>query len=110
MLQRQTEPQIRGTTENHRPRKGDVLIILTLLCVMSVLLVSTLPMVLVSPALSKLLALASLAAAAVAILCRDQAHARGLTHWDQAAALLGLSILTGLFTDVAAVSAFLDTL
>lgn len=80
MLQRQTEPQIRGTTENHRPRKGDVLIILTLLCVMSVLLVSTLPMVLVSPALSKLLALASLAAAAVAILCRDQAHARGLTQ------------------------------
>ena len=64
--------------------------------------------VLVPPALSQLLAYASLAAVIVAALRRERMFAGHLTRWDQAAALLALSLTAGAFTDPASVGAFLE--
>lgn len=110
MLQRQTQPETRGATAKRGRSTGDVLVILLLLCVMSALVVSVLPMALVPPALSKLLILASLAAATAAILCRDRLIDGRLTHWDQAAVLLGLGLVAAFFTDVPAVNAVFESL
>ena len=73
------------------------------------LVAAALPPVLVPPALSQLLLYASLGATIVAALRRERVLARHLTHWDQAAALLALSLTAGAFTDLASVGAFLET-
>lgn len=110
MWQRQTEPNDRTPKEGKSQRSRNVLIVFLLLCVTILFLASTLPPVLVPPALSQLLAISSFAAATVALFCRERALVRHLTHWDQSAAFMALSLLAGLFTDAAAVNAFLESL
>ena len=110
MWQRLTEPDDRLAPNNQGQHTGDVLTILILLSIMSVILVSILPMVLVLPALSLLLALFSLPSVVVAVLCRQGAFDEQPTHWDQAAVLMALSLLAALFTDVAAVNAYFESL
>ena len=110
MWQRQTEPDDRSAKDGQGQRSRNVLLVFLLLCVAILLFASTLPPVLVPPALSQLLAIGSFAAATVAVICRERAFVRHLTHWDLAAAFLALSVLAGLFTDVTAVTAFLESL
>ena len=110
MWQRQTEPDDRAAKDSQGQRSRNVLHVFLLLCVAILLLASTLPSVLVPPALSQLLAIGSFAAATVAIFRRERAFVRHLTHWDQAAAFMALSLLAGLFTDTTAVNAFLESL
>lgn len=110
MWQRVSEPEGRRPAKDQSQQTADVQIVFLLLSIMVVSLVSTLPMVLVLPALSLLLALVSLPSVTVAVLCREGAFDERPTHWDQAAVLMALSLLAGLFTDVAAVNAFLETL
>lgn len=110
MWSRQTEPEDGGTLGSEGRRRGDLRIIALLLCVMVALVFATMPVVLVPPALSKLLALAALASTIVAILYREPVFVPHPTHWDQAAVFMAVSILAVLFTDVAAVNAFLETL
>lgn len=111
MQRRLTEPDDRQMTEEERGlRNRRVVFAFLLLCTIVFFLVSSLPPALIPPALSKLLTFASLGAATVAALRRDRLFAEHFTHWDQAAALLALSLLAGLLTDPAAVGGALEGL
>jgi hypothetical protein len=81
-----------------------------LLCVLALLMVSGLPKELVPLALQQLFVLASLGAGLVALLWREAVFARHLTHWDKAAALLGVGLVAGQYVDPQAVQQALDVL
>ena len=108
MDRRVTEPEDRPAGDLREQRNRGALVTLLLLCTVMLLVASALPPVLVPPALSQLLAYASLAAVIVAALRRESVFAGHLTRWDQAAALLALSLAAGAFTDPASVGAFLE--
>lgn len=111
MRQRLTEPDERQlSTEERGQRNRKALIGFLLLCTIAFFLVSSLPTALIPPAIAKLLAFASFGAAFVAALHRDRLFAEHFTRWDQAAALMALSLLAGLLTDPAAVGAALERL
>lgn len=110
MQQRLTEPDDRQAAALERERRNrNMLVVLLLLCSVALFLVSSLPAALIPPALSQMLALASLGAAIVAAVRRERLLAEHFTHWDQAAALLALSLFVGTLTDAAAVGAFLES-
>jgi len=96
-----------GHTE-HSPDRGDPGIdrLLTVGLVFAVIAVvaSTLPLALVAPVMSELLGFAAFAAMIVAAARRDDLFAGHVTAWDQAAMLLFLSLLIGLFVDAGAAS------
>ena len=106
----QTEPEDRRSEGEHRQRSRSVMTVFFLLCALSLLLVSALPVALIPPALSQLLSLGSFCAMIVALFNRDPLFADHLTHWDQAAGFLALSLVAGLFTDTAAVNELLSGL
>ena len=111
MQNRLTEPDDRHLTATERERRNrNVLVTLLLLCSVALLFVSTLPAVLIPPAMSQLLAFASFGAAVVAAVRRERLLAEHFTHWDQAAALLGLSLFVGTLTDAAAVGSFMEAM
>lgn len=110
MQQRLTEPDDRQAAAVERGRRNrNMLVALLLLCSVALFLVSSLPAVLIPPALSQMLAFASLGAAIVAAVRRERLMVEHFTHWDQAAALLALSLFVGGLTDAAAVGAFLES-
>ena len=110
MWRRQTEPDSRTPDEVQEGRNRRVAVAFLLLCGFVLLLVSGLPAVLVPPALSQLLGFAGLVAAVIAALSREHMFAGHLTHWDQAAAFMGLSVLAAAFTDPTAVGEFMESL
>ena len=97
------------TPDDRRQRNRGILLTLAMLCTVMLLLVSTLPTVLIPPALSQLLVYASLGAVVVAMFRRERMFPRHLTHWDQAAALTFLSLVVGAFTDLESLGAFLES-
>jgi phosphoribosylcarboxyaminoimidazole (NCAIR) mutase len=66
---------------------------------LSLLLSSQLPHVLVPVAMSEMLGFAALASASVALLGRQPVTALRMTPWDEAAALLAMSLLAGMLVD-----------
>ena len=69
---------------------------------------SALPAPLFAPAMRELLVLSAMGPLLVAVLRRDRIFARAFTAWDQAALLLFLGLLCGLFVDEQAVSQVLN--
>ena len=65
---------------------------------------SMLPAPLFTAVMSELLRLGALGAALAAVLRQDRLSADAITAWDQAAILLFLGLLCGLFVDAEAVS------
>lgn len=75
----------------------------------SAALATTAPAGLALPTFSSLLLIGSLIAAGAALVMTEKPMAAHLTRWDEAAALLGLSILAGVAVDpVAAQQALLE--
>ena len=108
MRQRMTQPG--GPNEGsdltaRRNRSG--LTVFLLVCSLVIILASGLPPVLVAPALKEMLALTAIGAALMAAFQGESLGARHLTHWDQAAGFLALSLLAGFFVDPAALQAHL---
>ena len=66
---------------------------------LSLLFSSQLPHVLVPVAMAQMLGFAALASAAVALLTRQPVMAPRITPWDEAAALLAMSLLAGMLVD-----------
>lgn len=111
MPRRLTEPDDRGPVSDPRDQRNrNALIVFFLVCSGILLLASDAPAVLIAPALSQLFSFASLAAAFVAVVGRERLFADHLTHWDQAAAFLALSLLAGAFADPAAIGEFMARL
>lgn len=111
MRRRLTEPDQQGPIgEAREQRNRNALVAFLLVCSAILFLVSGLPSVLVAPALGQLLALVSFGAAVLALLRREGLLADRVTHWDQAAAFLALSLLASMLTDTAAVTEFLGEL
>lgn len=111
MPRRLTEPDDRGPVSDPRSQRNrNALIVFFLVCSGILLLASDAPAVLIAPALSQLFSFASLAAAFVAVVGRERLFADHLTHWDQAAAFLALSLLAGAFADPAAIGEFMARL
>lgn len=111
MPRRLTEPDDRGPVSDPRDQRNrNALIVFFLVCSGILLLASGAPAVLIAPALSQLFSFASLAATFVAVVGRERLFADHLTHWDQAAAFLALSLLAGAFADPAAIGEFMARL
>ncbi|MQX37734.1 hypothetical protein [Roseospira navarrensis] len=70
----------------------------------ALLIASTLPSPLVVASLSSLLWIGALVAAIGAALRGESVHRPALTRWDEAAVLMGASLLLGFFVDEAAVA------
>lgn len=68
------------------------------------------PTGLVLPAFSTILQFAAMGAAIAALLLRESTDAPFLTHWDEAAALIGASLFAKLWVDPAAVEQALKAL
>lgn len=77
---------------------------------LALLVASLMPSALVPPTFAQFLAWASMGASIVALLRGERWNDRWLTGWDQAAMLILLSLVAGMFTDPEAVELALESL
>ena len=73
-------------------------------------LVSQLPIALVPVGLSQLLLVAAFATSVLARILGESVSAPALTRWDEAAILLALALIAGMFVDPEAAKTALDSL
>jgi hypothetical protein len=87
--------------DDFEKRNRDSIIRVALMVAIALVLASTTPANLMMAVFSGLLFISAVVAAVFAMLMRDRPFAHHFTRWDETAALLGLSIATGLMVDPA---------
>ncbi len=103
-----TEPRNGSQNQDHQDPNFSKLFGVAFAMALAMFFASMLPDPFFAPVMSELLLFGALGALFVAVLRRERVFARGITDWDQAAILMLLGLLCGLFVDPEAVSAALE--
>jgi hypothetical protein len=102
-------PTIGSSGDDNAERNRLSLLRLGAMAAMTLVLASFAPAGLTIAALSSLSFVSALVIATFALLYGERANAAHLTRWDEAAAMMALSLGTGMFVDPAAVEAAMAT-